>query len=216
VKLEPFNWDVVIVGQWNKAILTPNGIAKRLFKLPEGTGIEVAIPVNLFGPPQIKYDGIVVRVEDQRLVIGTEKPSYESLSRAMQTGCNALKDLPKTPVIAVGFNVRFKVSDPPSKFDKIAQTSLDTDLSDAEYEIVSIGLTRKVRIKGGIFEEGVLNLLVHKEENSPIRIELNFHRDSNSVTDLTKWLDISKADLEKEVGQILNNISLNPEEIESE
>jgi hypothetical protein len=55
---QPFNWDVVIVGFWNRAILTPNGIAKRLFKLPEGSGIEVLVPVNSLEPSQVKHNGI--------------------------------------------------------------------------------------------------------------------------------------------------------------
>ncbi len=214
---EPSNWDVVIIGHWNRAILTPNGIAKRLFKLPEGTGIEVSIPVNLLGPIQVKHDGVIVRVEAQRIVVATEKPSYKALNRAMATACNALKDLPETPVFAAGFNIRFeaRAQGQPLELAEIAQTSLDTDLSDAGYEIISRGLTRRVRIKGGIFEEGVLNLLVVKEENSPVRIELNFHRDSNTVPDLIKWLEVSEGDLKKGVSEILGNMpSLRLEEIE--
>jgi hypothetical protein len=214
---EPYNWDVVIIGHWNRAILTPNGIAKRLFKLPEGTGIEVSIPVNLFGPVQVKHDGVMVRVEAQRIVIATEKASYKALNRAMATACNALRDLPETPVFAAGFNIRFKVDaqGEPSELDEIVQTSLDTDLSDAGYEIISRGLTRRVRIEGGIFEKGVLNLLVLKEENKPIRIEMNFHRDSNSVPELIKWLEVSEEDLKKGVSEILKKVpSLQLEEIE--
>lgn len=213
---EPFSWDVVIIGHWNRAILTPNGIAKRLFKLPEGTGIEVSIPVNLFGPFQVKHDGIIVRVEAQRIVIDTENPSYKALNRAMLTACNALKDLPETPVFAAGFNIRYKVhaQDQPLELDNITQTSLDTDLSDAGYEIISRGLTRRIRIKGDIFQKGVLNLLVLKEENSTVRIELNFHRDSNTVADLIEWLEVSEEDLEQRISEILKNVpSLELEEI---
>ena len=216
MNVEPFNWDVVIVGYWNRAILTPNGIAKRLFKLAEGTGIQVAIPVNLFEPAQIEHDGIVVRVEERRLIIATENPSYESLNNAMQTGCNALRDLPETPVFAAGFNIRFKISDHALEFDQIAQSLLDTQLSDAGYEIISRGLIRRIRVKGSIFEKGVANVLVHKKEDSAVRIELNFHRDSNSVTDLTEWLNVSAANLQAEVKKILKSMSLNIEEIEDE
>jgi len=216
---EPFNWDVVIIGHWNRAILTPNGIAKRLFKLPEGTGIEASIPVNVFGPVQVKHDGIIVIVEAQRIVVATENPSYKALKRAMETACNALEDLPETPVFAAGFNVRFKIyeQEQPLELEEITQASLDTDLSDAGYEIISKGLTRRVRTKENIFKEGVLNLLILKEENNTFRIELNFHRDSNTVADLIKWLKISEEDLKKSVNEILKNASsLKLEEIEYE
>jgi hypothetical protein len=54
MELEPFDWNVVIAAYWNRAILTPNGIAKRLFKIPEGTAMEVEVPVDLLEPPQVK------------------------------------------------------------------------------------------------------------------------------------------------------------------
>jgi len=216
MKTKPFRWDVVIAGYWNRAILTPNGIAKRLFKLPKGTGIEVFIPVDALESPQVKHEGIVVKVEERRLIIATEKPSYESLNKAMQTGCNALQDLPETPVLAAGFNVRFAIEDYPHEFEEIIQSGIDTHLSDAGYEIVSRGLTRKIRFKDGIFEKGILNLYAHRGEDSLIKIELNFHRDSKETKDLTDWLNVSAVDLETEIMAILKNSSLNLEETEDE
>ena len=207
---QPFNWDVVIVGFWNRAILTPNGIAKRLFKLPEGSGIEVLVPVNSLEPSQVKHNGIFVRVEKSQLIIGTDKPSYEELIKVMKTGCNALQDLPETPVFAAGFNVRFKIDDYP-EFEEITQSSIDTQISDAGYEIVSRGVTRKIRRQGGI-----LNLRVRKDEKDEIITELNFHRDSNNITDLINWLSISEIDLRIEVTQILGTVSLRFEEINDE
>lgn len=207
---QPFNWDVVIVGFWNRAILTPNGIANRLFKLPKGSGIEVLVPVNSLEPSQVKHNEIFVRVEKRQLIIGTDKPSYEELIKVMKTGCNALQDLPETPVFAAGFNVRFKIDDYP-EFEEITQSSIDTQISDAGYEIVSRGLTRKIRRQGGI-----LNLRVRKDEKDEIITELNFHRDSNNITDLINWLSISEIELRNEVTQILGTVSLRFEEINDE
>jgi len=212
VKIKPFRWDVVIVGFWNRAILVPDGISKRLFKLPEGSGIEVLVPVNTLDPPQVKHDGIVVIVEEKRLIIGTENPNYTNLYKAMQAGCYALKDLPETPVFAAGYNVRFEIKDFPSEFDEITQSSLDDQLSDGGYEIVSRSFSRRIKINNDIFKKGHLNIIIRKNENSLMKIELNFHRDSNNINDLLEWLNIPEESLVKEVKQILNNISLNVEE----
>ncbi len=216
MRLEPFNWDVVIVGHWNRAILTPNGIAKRLFKLEEGTGIEVFVPVNVLEPAKVKHEGIVVTVEERRLVISTVKPSYKAIQRAMQTGCNALKDLPETPVFATGFNIRFKITDYPAQLDEMTDSWLDTNLSDAGYEIVSRGVKRQIRVKGGILAKGIVNLLASKREDKPLKIDFNFHRDSNNVAELIEWLDVSEANLNSEVSQVLKNLSLNFKETEDE
>ncbi len=42
--LEPGEWNVVILGRWNRAIPTPQGIASRLFQLPPETEIGIEVP----------------------------------------------------------------------------------------------------------------------------------------------------------------------------
>ncbi len=216
MKSKPIDWNVVIAGSWNRAILTPNGIAKRLFKLPEGTGIQVMVPVDLLEPPKVKSGGIVASVDERCLMIGTESPTYETLKKAMEIGCNALQDLPETPVIAAGFNVRFEIQECPPELDDIVQGSLDQHLSDAGYEIVTRELRRKVRLKDSVFAEGFLNLAVQKDETGLIRIRLNFHRDSKKTKDLVKWLDIPVAKLKTGVTQVLQNICIAFKEKEDE
>ncbi len=205
MELEPFDWNVVIAGYWNRAILTPNGIAKRLFKIPSGTGMEVLIPVDLLEAPQVRYDGIVVRVEDRRLIIGAANGSFEALGRAMEMGRNALDALPDTPVLAAGFNVRFKSVGDRVEIDRmVASTELDSCLSDAGYEITGRLLNRKVRCKDSIFEKGVITLSLDVQEESA-KIELNFQRDSRDVQELVGWLNAPRADVEKAVDHILSS-----------
>jgi len=205
MELEPFDWNVVIPGYWNRAILTPNGIAKRLFKIPLGTGIEVFIPVDLLEPPQVRYDGIMVRVEDRRLIIGTAKGSFEALSKAMEMGRNALNALPDTPVLAAGFNVRFKSVGDRSEIDRlVACVELDGALSDAGYEITGRLLNRKVRCKNSAFEKGIVTLSLDMQEEAA-KIELNFQRDSRDVKELVDWLNAARSDVEKAVDHILSS-----------
>jgi hypothetical protein len=204
--VEPVDWNVVVVGHWNAAILTPNGIAKRLLKVPEGTGIEVFIPIDLLGAPKVRYEDVTIQLSGQRLIVGTEKPDYQTLNKAAQTARNALCSLPETPVLAAGLNIRFKLNNHPIDLDKIVDSVIDVKLSDAGYELISRGLTRTIRLKGGPFTKGVLNFSAVKDEKGVVKIELNFHRDSKSTKELADWLNLSKESLEKEVTDTLSKI----------
>jgi len=205
MELEPFDWNVVIAAYWNRAIFTPNGIAKRLFKIPEGAGMEVLVPVNLLESPVVKYDDIIVRVEDRRLIVGATKGSYEVLSKAMEMGRNALLTLPETPASAAGFNVRFKITSGRSKIEHlVAATDLDGCLSDTGYEIVGRFLNRRIRCRGTPFEKGIVTFSLDLQDDAA-KIEMNFHRDSNDVKELVDWLSISSSDARKTVEELLSS-----------
>jgi hypothetical protein len=208
MELEAFSWNVVIVGYWNRAILTPKGVAQRLFELPEGSGIEVFIPVDLLESHKVKHGGIIVKVDDRQLFIETETPSYETINRAMQIGCRALQKLPETPVLAAGFNIRYKIKECPSFLDEITASSLDAKLSDIGCEIVSKALVRRVHLKDDLLKKGILTLSVQKDEKGAIKIELNFHRDSKLTKDLIEWLSISAENLEEQVSSVLSQINV--------
>jgi len=46
MKLEPIDWNVIIVGRWNTAILTPGRIAEKIFQQQPGTGLHVDVPLD--------------------------------------------------------------------------------------------------------------------------------------------------------------------------
>ncbi len=58
-----FDWDVVVVGFWNPAILTPAGIWKRLFELEQGTPVELEVPIDGLAPYRVSHEEITVTAE---------------------------------------------------------------------------------------------------------------------------------------------------------
>ncbi len=44
--LEPFDWNVVVAGAWNRALLTPAWLQKRVFKDTEAT-VELYVPSTM-------------------------------------------------------------------------------------------------------------------------------------------------------------------------
>ena len=120
-----WNWDIVLLGLWNRAILTPAGIAQRVFGLQEpgtavvgadSTKIENAFPLEIqFAidwnfPPRVAYEGVVVSVFGDRIIFGPKSSKHDSLNIALGYAQNILKSLPETPVSAIGVNLRTSIA----------------------------------------------------------------------------------------------------------
>jgi hypothetical protein len=89
----------------------------------------------------------------------TNRSSFETLSKARELGRNALNSLPDTPVVAAGFNVRFKTMGECDEIEHlVAGTQLDGCLSESGYEIVGRLLSRKIRCRNTDFEKGTISL----------------------------------------------------------
>jgi hypothetical protein len=66
---EPFSWNAVVVGAWNTAILSPDGVRRRIFNLPDGTPIDLEIAIDRHGHFRIGHDGLVVIPTGSRLEV---------------------------------------------------------------------------------------------------------------------------------------------------
>src|SRR4051812_42213395 len=108
--LEPGDWNVVVVGRWNRSILTPQGIASRLLQLPPGTEVGIEVPMDAIWPYRVSYGDLVIMVSEQQLIVEAAENSFPSLQRAMRVVYRAMQNLPETPVFAAGFNIRCKGS----------------------------------------------------------------------------------------------------------
>jgi len=202
---EPFDWNVVIVGYWNRAILTPAGIGRRLFGLEEGTPVLVEVPMDGLGPHRVKHNGLTVIAETGRLVVHTDASEYDFLDRARQAAVLAIKSLPETPLSAVGFNVRVRIKEPTDKLLTLLTAGVDNSLSDADFKIQSRSLRRRL-----LFQRGVLNLEMEHDEN--FRVVLNFERQSSKKNDLIEWLRIPIIEIEDVVANVFEKVLI----IESE
>ncbi len=145
----PSHWNVVILGSWNRAILTPKGIAKRLFCLEADTPVEVHIPIDVLAPYHVRYDSLTVIASSSRLVIETGLPNLEQLEKAKLLGRTAIKALPETPFLGAGINLKYDYSGDAEALQGITNHDSDTRLSDCGYEIVGRGNFRTIEWKKG-------------------------------------------------------------------
>src|SRR5437867_4460257 len=100
--LIPADWNVIVIGRWNRAILTPQGIVTRLFQLPPETDVGIEVPMDAIGPYRVIHDGLVVMVSSSQLIVETQEHSFPSLQRAMHIASRAMTSLPETPMRAAG------------------------------------------------------------------------------------------------------------------
>jgi len=194
--INPSDWNVVVVGKWNRAILTPAGIARRLFQLPSGTPVQVAVPLDVLAPFAVTHGGIMVTASNERLVLTATEPEYEVLDRARIAAVNAIRSLPETPLIAAGVNIRHTATDE-TGLSAILQHPSDDRLSDDGLVIVERSHKRTIA-----WNEGVVNISLQTQAETPTRIEFNFSLSSTIADELVAWLDRPIA----EITQTSNNL----------
>lgn len=210
--LQPADWSVVILGRWNRAILTPNGIAKRLFKLAEAKQVLVAVPLDGVSPYMVRHptQQIVAMTDEGRLLVQVVKADYKVLGEAMTAGANALTALPETPVSAAGFNINFRSKEVTPEMAALL-------VPDSEKRFVDAGFKLVVRTLGRSLEHGSgkLNVTVASDEDG-FGLSLNFHRDSEVVDELKQWLQTPVAQVEETVNKILDAFGLDIEEVKDD
>ena len=98
------------------------------------------------------------------------------------------------PFSAAGFNIKYRSEE---VFDEIlglvANDTLDSYLSELDYEIVSRRVVRSMR-----YETGRLNLAINGESHGSL-IEYNFHQESSDTQVLENWLSTSSQELKQAV-----------------
>ena len=153
--LVPNDWNVVVIGHWNRAILSPAGIAKRLFGLPEGTPIEVMVPLEVVAPYHVRHKNITVIPSSDRLVVSPVQCTFENLVEAIGIIRKALEDLPRTPVFAVGINVRYISTTEVDVLQQSTASAWDDKLSDKRLIIASRSIMRSVH-----WRDGTINITI--------------------------------------------------------
>ena len=180
---EPFSWNVVVIGAWNTAILSPDGVRKRLFQLPAGTPVDLQVAIDRPGHLRISHEGVMVIPTPSRLEVVATDGTGTGLTRAAGICQRAISELPETPVTAAGVNIRYRFEELPD--DALAQVAapLDDALALAGREIVNSSTRRTIE-----FDAGIVNLTVSYTPAGTGTVEFNFHRDSGEAKELSGWI----------------------------
>lgn len=186
MQLEPFDWSVVVIGRWNRAILTPAGIGQRLFKVEEGTPLEVLIAIDALGPPLVKHDGLTVVVGSDRLIVQPDVLNRDGVAKSCEIARNAISSLPETPLSAVGVNLKYRCEDYFEPIDNAFTTDIDVRATE-------LGLVRIESLlqQSYNFESGRVNVIIGIGEDGNRSLAFNFELQTNKKDDHLSWLATS-------------------------
>ncbi len=179
----PTNWSIVVAGAWNLAILTPDGIRKRLFELPERTSINIEVAVDRPGLFRVLHDQLAVSPSARALEITVQQSDLNTLLLAGTIATRAVTSLSETPLTGAGINMRYVMTPITERFDELCKAALDDVLSDANETIVSRVTRRSLAL-----DKGVLNIELMRQSDHEAEVAFNFHCDAPSADDCKAWL----------------------------
>jgi hypothetical protein len=186
MQLEPVDWSVVVIGRWNRAILTPAGIGQRLFRVEEGTPLEVLIAIDALGPPIVKHNGLTVVAGSDRLIVQPDALNRDGVAKSCEIARNAISSLPETPLSAVGINLKYRCEDYFDPIDNAFTTEIDTRATERGLNRIESQLQQSYN-----FESGRVNVIIAIGEDGKRSLAFNFEWQTNRKDDHLNWLATS-------------------------
>jgi hypothetical protein len=197
---KPSDWDVVVVGAWNRAILTPEGIQRRLFLEGAGTPLQVEVSIDRPAPFRVVIQGMTVIAATDRLIVSPVATEYPALTRAAEVAARAIEALPETPLVAAGMNVRFVVESLPGQLLEKTKAPIDKSLADEGF-LITHWMHRRALKR----DPGLINIEIHHSADASGEVSINFHRTSADKNELLEWLR-SASGIEPQVERLLAKV----------
>jgi hypothetical protein len=202
--LEPCDWNVVVVGRWNRAILTPQGIATRLILLPPETEIGIEVPMDAIGPYRVRHRDIVVMVSSAQLIVESTENNFPSLQRAMRIAYRAMESLPETPVFAAGFNIRCQGTGDDGRLAPLitaTESNWDQAFVRSGYPILRRDVTWVAD-----WQNGKISVNLTRDLNEHLlRVHLNFDR-GGTREEMMTWLARPIEEVKDQVRRIFTGV----------
>lgn len=196
--MEAVEWNVVVIGCWNLAILTPGRIGTKVFGLGKGVPVDVLVQLEGASTFQVKHGNVIAVPAYNQLLLQTTESNNATLTEAMSYAKNAVMALPETPFYGCGINFRYHWNEIPAKLAGLVRCASEGLVSDLGYDIVHRRRGESVR-----FGDGRLNINIDLPEDGGARAVFNFDRSVPTTTQATDWLSQDIENLSAVVQKIL-------------
>ena len=188
-----------MAGHWNRMIFSPAWITSHLTMVKD-IGIEV--PVDNPGlPVRLTFDGIHLSVTSRQLSLTVERAEDTLLEKCRDVAVKALKELPHTPLLAVGVNYHFIAEQPDDLLLQVFNLRDNDRLSDADIKIRSTVIQRSLLIQAH-----TVNLSLTLAEDKKVHVAFNFHKDTPNTEQAIAFLSAHSTDLKEKAFELLNKI----------
>ena len=191
------SWNIVLPGSWNPTIFRPSWIKGRLTETQD-FGVELAFG-EAVGPARFRFDGIHLRADPLRLVLGVDAPQDESLLRIEDIAIRALRHLAHTPIRGAGINFGFLETNPSPELVNLFQFT-DTDrLADAGFVVRDSSLKRNLQFD----DLRQLNLTLELKSDGTLNVGVNFHGEAGSCEEAIAHLEGHMVELKNRILALL-------------
>lgn len=190
------DWTIVIVGNWNVAILNPDWVAEKVFEEEEIT-VEVMFGAGQTGL-KLGCGPVQLTPTPGRVIISAA--STNDVDKAERAAVRLLGNLPVTPVTSVGVNFGFVESDPSPELLSLFDLNDKSLISNEGWVIGETSIIRRLRL-----DDQTLNLRVTHGE-SDVFFHANFHWDVRSTAAVQAIIDGNALKLRDQAREILKKI----------
>lgn len=179
MKFKPEFNSLIIVGNWNNAILNPKWITKYI--LPE-TELSVEIPLNINASMRMSTKELRIFSIDGKLNFAVLKHDDTVFKKIGELGIKMADNLIHTPVSAFGINYVFECEGTET-IDDLFSLSDSEDIEQNGFAVSNIQIRRQ--LKSG---DKLLNLIIIKS-NEKYSFDFNYHTNIKSMVDFKDKFD---------------------------
>ncbi len=177
---------IVLAGNFNPAILTPQWVARNALGYEGDRQFQVemlASVVGIGGMPRYSFDGLSYAPNFQSLTFFLAGLDEAARQRVVHVASTVLGTLPHTPVSGVGFNFGFFVRNPSDQLLEMLQTSLPMmEALGDEAAVVSRLWSNTVR-----WRESLVTVQC-QQDGGQVQIDVNIHHDVSSAEEAGRFL----------------------------
>lgn len=199
MKIKDESCAIVLIGNWNKYILSPGWSAKNIFNEP---GLQVEIALDLGLPPRYTSEQSHVRMvpaQDNVTFVALQNDN-ECLQKMESFAYELVDKLSHTPVRAFGTNFGFVDDVGKNDLSAIFKFSDNEQLSNFGCQLTFNAVRRRL-----IVENRTLNLSI-AQKGSEIVFDFNFHYDVTGTDEVKAKIKNSVVENKKIAEDLLKSV----------